>query len=88
MIIGVPKEIKNNENVMLKEEIAILKKQMSEIMNKPQVINNNITNNNDNKNIVVNNNINIIAFDKVDVNNLSEAELKEFLTKIYFLKKT
>ena len=43
---------------MLKEEIAILKKQMSEIINKPQVINNtnnNITNNNDNKNIVVNN---------------------------------
>ena len=80
-------DAKINENAMLKEEIAILKQQMSEIMNKPQIINNNNTNNNitnnDNKNIVVNNNINIIAFDKVDVNNLSEAELKEFLTKIY-----
>ena len=65
--------IKNNENAMLKEEIAILKKQMSEIINNVNNINNDIINdiikidtkqtNNTNKKIV-----NIIDDEKDEIN--------------------
>jgi hypothetical protein len=74
-------DAKKDENIMLKKEIDLLKQQMAEIINKPQVIQN-ITNNNNtvnNNNGVINN---VVGFGKEDLSTLSKKQVNTIVNKM------